>query len=626
VSNSASRPSRGRLALFARTSLPALLGGLGLALSIPPWGFWVLAFPSTALLWWVLGHGVAERADRTGAAGRVGGPRRLGRPRFRTRLWIGWVAGIGLFGPGLFWATSFNVYGGIILIIVESLALGLACGACGSGRGRIIALPGAMVLAEWIRDIWPFGGLPLGGVDLGQVSGPLGGAARLGGPLLLTGLVWLGGAGIGSLLSGMFRAAAVPIYTRRFPAGWRKLVDHHEVEQTPADLAPVVRKKRTQLVLQPKLGPALGGAAAIGLVVALAAVGAVAPNGGPALRIIKVASVQGGGVRGLRKADVNTTVVQDAQVDATAQLDGMSGFGNTANTKKSERALVVWPEDVVSIPFPGNLAGTKIEGSLSEIARRLHATLLVGVTETVSSTAFRNEIVAFSPSGSVVGTYEKVHRVPFGEYVPFRGFFSHLANLSSVPQDAIPGHSKGFLTTPTAPVGLMVSYEVFFAQAGRSATRAGAQILVVPTNTSSYSTSQVPTQEVAADRLQAIEEGRDLVQTAPTGFSTIVDNEGRVLQRSVLGARQVLVASLALRDGATVYERFGDLPVLLLAAICLLLGWMLDLTEPTLSDRTPGAAAARANWKRLRSGEPPSGDREQRREEHEVPDDDERAG
>jgi apolipoprotein N-acyltransferase len=623
VSDSAGRPSRGRLALFARTSLPALLGGLGLAFSIPPWGFWILAFPSAALLWWVLGHGVGT-ANRRRSIGRVGSPRSLGRPRLPTRLWIGWVAGIGLFGPGLFWATSFNVYGGIILIIVESLALGLACGVCGSGRGRIIALPGAMVLAEWIRDIWPFGGLPLGGVDLGQVSGPLAGAARLGGPLLLTGLVWLGGAGIGSLLSGMFRAAAVPIYTRRFPAGWRKLVDHHEVEQTPADLAPLVRKKRTQLVLQPKLGPAVGGVAAICLVVAFAAVGAVAPNGGPALRIIKIASVQGGGVRGLRKADVNPAVVYEAQVHATAQLDGMNGFGSTSTTKKSERALVVWPEDVVSIA--GSLAGTKIEASLSDIARRLHATLLVGVTETVSETAFRNEIVALGPSGSVVGTYEKVHRVPFGEYVPFRGFFSHLANLSSVPQDAIPGHTKGFLATPTAPVGLMVSYEVFFAQAGRSATRAGAQILIVPTNTSSYSTSQVPTQEVAADRLQAIEEGRDLVQTAPTGFSTFVDNEGRVLQRSVLDARQVLVASLPLRDGATVYERFGDLPVLLLAAICLLLGWMLDLTEPTMSDRTPGAAAARANWKRLRSGKPASRDREQRREEHEVPDDDERAG
>ncbi len=267
-------------------------------------------------------------------------------------------------------------------------------------------------------------------------------------------------------------------------------------------------------------------------------------------------------------------------------------------------ALVVWPEDVVSLPGP--LAGTTAEQTLAREARRLRTTLLVGVTETVTSETFRNEVVAFGPSGSIVGTYEKVHRVPFGEYVPFRGFFSHLANLSAVPQDAIPGRGTGYLSTPGARVGLMVSYEVFFAVSGRSATRAGAQLLVVPTNTSSYATSQVPTQEVAAAQLQAIEEGRDLIQAAPTGYSAIIDNSGRVLERSVLGARQVLVAVVALRDGATIYERFGDTPVLVIAALALLLGWLLDVTEPSAADRSPGAAAAIANWRRLRdAGEPP---------------------
>jgi len=104
---------------------------------------------------------------------RTSASRQVNRPRLRTRLWIGWVAGIGLYGPGLYWATTFNVPGGIVLIVVESLALSLACGACGTGRGRIIALPGAMVLVEWVRDIWPFGGLPLGGIALGQAAGHL---------------------------------------------------------------------------------------------------------------------------------------------------------------------------------------------------------------------------------------------------------------------------------------------------------------------------------------------------------------------------------------------------------------------------------------------------------------------
>ena len=66
---------------------------------------------------------------------------------------------------------------------------------------------------------------------------------------------------------------------------------------------------------------------------------------------------------------------------------------------------------------------------------------------------------------------------------------------------------------------------------------AGAQLLVDPTNTSSYLTSQVPTQEIAAARLQAVAEGRDVVQAAPTGFSAVIDHRGRVEVRSKLAVR-----------------------------------------------------------------------------------------
>ena len=99
---------------------------------------------------------------------------------------------------------------------------------------------------------------------------------------------------------------------------------------------------------------------------------------------------------------------------------------------------------------------------------------------------------------------------------------------------------------------------------------------MVPTNTSSYRASQVPAQEVAADRVQAVEEGRDLVQAAPTGFSAVVDNQGNVLQRSVLGRRQVLLATVDLRTGRTLYGRWGDLPVLALSALALVAGWLRD--------------------------------------------------
>ena len=160
---------------------------------------------------------------------------------------------------------------------------------------------------------------------------------------------------------------------------------------------------------------------------------------------------------------------------------------------------------------------------------QLHTTLLVGVTEPASATSFRNEVVAWGPNGHIVGVFEKVHRVPFGEYVPFRSLFSHFADLSGVPVDAVPGHGTGLMRTPAGPLGLLVSFEIFYAGRSHESVRAGAELLAVPTNTSSYSTSQVPTQEMAAAIVQAVETGRDLVQAAPTGFSAVVTQRGVVV-------------------------------------------------------------------------------------------------
>jgi apolipoprotein N-acyltransferase len=166
-----------------------------------------------------------------------------------------------------------------------------------------------------------------------------------------------------------------------------------------------------------------------------------------------------------------------------------------------------------------------------------------------------------------------VHRVPFGEYVPYRSFISDLANLSAVPLDAVAGHGNGLLRTPAGPLGTLVSFEVFYANRSRTSVRAGAQLLIVPTNTSSYATAQVPTQEVAADAVQAVETGRDLVQAGPTGYTTVVNHVGTVLQRSVLGRRAVLSARVALRRGFTPYDHLGDLPVLLVALVALAAGF-----------------------------------------------------
>jgi apolipoprotein N-acyltransferase len=135
------------------------------------------------------------------------------------------------------------------------------------------------------------------------------------------------------------------------------------------------------------------------------------------------------------------------------------------------------------------------------------------------------------------------------------------------------------IETPAGPVAVLVSYEVFFPDRGRSGVRAGGQLILVPTNTSSYSSEQAPAQEIAASRLQAIEEGRDLLQAAPTGYSAVVDNRGGVLQQTRLSVSAVLQATVALRDGATLYMRTGDMPTVLLALCAVLVGWAVALVE-----------------------------------------------
>jgi apolipoprotein N-acyltransferase len=530
-------PRRGMVAL------PALAAGVGLALSLPPWGFWILAFPAAGLLWW-----------------------RLGGLRPRTRLWAGYLAGLGCYVPGLMWARAFTLPGAIVLIAVEAVFTALACLAVPASPvgARALAFPAALTLAEAWRMAWPFGGLPLGGVFLGQAGGPVLGVARLGGPLALTAVVYLGGVGVAALVEALVRAVRDGGRARRFAR-----VDPTLMPDSPRPTRETEQSKGIRSLMTDALagcGPLIrAGTIAVIVVLAVAVAADHAPDGGRPVGTVSAAAVQGGGARGFRKSQINPAVVLAAQMAATRSLE-QGDHGQSPQ-------LVLWPEDVVSLDTP--LSQSPEEGVLAGLARALHTTLVVGVTETVSTTAFRNEVVAWGPDGTLVSRYEKVHRVPFGEYVPYRSFFSHLANLSAVPLDAIPGTGTGLLPTPAAPLGAMVSFEVFYANRGRSSVRAGAQLLIVPTNTSSYGTAQVPTQEIAASEVQAVQQGRDLLQAAPTGYSAAITHRGVLLDRSVLGARQIVTATLDRRDGTTLYVRYGDLPVLLLAGAALIAGWMV---------------------------------------------------
>jgi apolipoprotein N-acyltransferase len=534
------RPSNVVVPRRGMVALPALASGVGLALSLPPWGWWILAFPAAGLLWW-----------------------RLGGLRPRTRLWAGWLAGLGCYLPGLMFVRSFTAPGAMVLIAVEAgfFAVAALLVPRGPPVARALAFPAAMTLAESLRMTWPFGGLPLGGVFLGQAGGVVLGVARVGGPLALTGAVYVGGVGVAALAEVGVRALRDGARARSFA----RADAQGSSSQVATSTSPGGRLRTVSGAIAGLGALTLVGAISLSALAGISIVADHAPDGGPSVGVVSAAAVQGGGARGFRKSQIHPAVVLSAQLSATRRMQQLDG-GHTPR-------LVVWPEDVVSVD--GALSDSAEQAALSGLAQSLHATLVVGVTETVSATAFRNEVVAWGPDGTLVSRYEKVHRVPFGEYVPYRGFFEHLGNLSAVPLDAVPGTGTGLLPTPAAPLGAMVSFEVLYGSRGRSSVRAGAQLLIVPTNTASYATAQVPTQELASAEVQAVEQGRDLLQAAPTGYSAAITNRGVLEERSVLGAQQIVFSAMSRRVGWTPYVRFGDLPVLVAAALALMGAWLL---------------------------------------------------
>ena len=168
----------------------ALGTGLLLAASIPPWGWWPLAFLGIVAL------------DRLLAAAE-------GR-RWTVRWCRGWLVGFGLYLPSLAWMKDLTLPGYLIATVAYAALFGVALAIVPShAPGRWLALPGAIALTELLRWSWPFGGVPLSSLAVGQVSGPLAPVLRIGGALLLVELTVITGLVLAVALARNWRATGI---------------------------------------------------------------------------------------------------------------------------------------------------------------------------------------------------------------------------------------------------------------------------------------------------------------------------------------------------------------------------------------------------------------------------------
>ncbi|MCA1734542.1 MAG: apolipoprotein N-acyltransferase [Actinobacteria bacterium] len=221
--------------------------------------------------------------------------------------------------------------------------------------------------------------------------------------------------------------------------------------------------------------------------------------------------------------------------------------------------LVVWAEGSTGSFDADPILVPEVAKAIGAEATRIGADFLVGGDRPLSDTEWVNALVAFDPSGSIVGQYLKRHPVPFGEYIPARPLFDWIPALSQVPRDMIPGDEVGVFDLGSGTVGTVISFEGNFARYGRDAAKNGAELLVVATNTGSYEFTSASDQFFQISRMRSAELGLDVVHAAVTGKSSYFTDGGVHGETIEFLEQEVLYGTVHLATGPpTLYTRLGE--------------------------------------------------------------------
>lgn len=280
-------------------------------------------------------------------------------------------------------------------------------------------------------------------------------------------------------------------------------------------------------------------------------------------RQLDITYVQGGGEQGTHAIYSDERKVFETHLQATKKI-----------APNSTRDLVIWPENVVNKTGDGLFIDSVEYKELAAEAKRLNVPFMVGITEDSGSTGFTNAQIVIEPSGVISGRYDKVRRVPFGEYMPMRTLLSSIgADTQLVPRDARVGDARAWLDIADTRAAVAISWEVFFGGRVNEGVSDGATFIVNPTNGSSYTWTILQTQQLASSKLRAREQGRWLVQVSPTGFSAFVSPTGQVFKKTGVSQQGIVDHTISLREGRTLYSQLGNAPYIwaLLFALAVLL-------------------------------------------------------
>jgi apolipoprotein N-acyltransferase len=504
----------------------AITAGLLVCASFPPFGMWYLAFVAFALLGWTLLHESTTRAGGFGYAFLFG-------LAFYIPL-LPWISGlVGAF-PWLALATMeaiFPAIFGLLAVLVRKVP------------GWPVWFAAVWTLSEWLKSVVPFGGFPWGVIGFSQTNGPLLTLAQLGGAPLVS-------------------FAAVLVSFSLLAIG--------------LEAARGVRRRRDRGVIT---GPSAVLVPGLCVVVVLLSVALTSPHlrksgsGAGDDPPVTVAAIQGNVPRLGLEFNAQRRAVLDNHVGETLRL--------AADVQKGlapQPTVVIWPENSSDID---PLANPDAAGQISLAANAIHAPILVGAVVaapnyTRDDPAATNSVIVWDGATGPGERHDKKIIQPFGEYLPWRGFFKHLSSYADRAGFFVPGGGNGVVHAAGIPIGVTTCWEVIFDRAAREAVLSGAQLLAVPANNATFD-EPMSAQQLAFARLRAVEHDRYVVVAGTVGISAMIAPDGRVLARTDFFEPAYLDAQLRLKSSLTPATRWGPIiqGLLVCVGVAAVVGAML---------------------------------------------------
>ncbi len=222
--------------------------------------------------------------------------------------------------------------------------------------------------------------------------------------------------------------------------------------------------------------------------------------------------------------------------------------------------LIVWPE------APSHLQSSDpiFRSAMASLARRATAPLIIGSLGVDFSPSvprgyyLYDSASLFLEDGSYAGRYDKIHLVPWGEYIPFKDFFSFARKLTEGVGDMDRGTTRTVFTSQGHRYGVFVCYESIFGDEVRQWALQGAEVLVNISDDGWYGDTGAPWQHLNMVRMRAIENHRWLLRSTNTGVTTAIDPEGRLTAEAPRHVRGAFTFPFSCEQGTTFYTRHGD--------------------------------------------------------------------